>query len=194
MRPHYGCAHVGELWHSCLSKLCPPASLRPAGAPRYNTTLFCDANAVDCWMVMNLNATQSAAAQACQTWGGRLIDYPSATKQRMVESYFRLKGTLPRNYWLAVTRPVATGTGTNMTYGNFSWTGTTDPLPSNISANPYTHWWGRHGSAAACAAAAPQRHTGVLPPLATCTRLRGPRPHTPPPPSSPAGPGTTPSP
>jgi hypothetical protein len=92
-------------------------------------------------MVMDQNVSQLAAAQACQTWGGRLIDYPSATKQRMVESYFRLRGTPPRNYWLAATRPMATGTGTNMTYGNFSWAGSTDPLPANISANPYTHWW-----------------------------------------------------
>jgi hypothetical protein len=118
----------------------PPLLNPVAGAPRYNTTFFCDTNAVDCWMVMEQNASQSLAAQACQSWGGQLIAYPSESKQRMVEAYFRLRGSLPRNYWLSATRPPAAGAGTNLTFGNFTWPGSTDPLPANISASPYTHW------------------------------------------------------
>ncbi len=56
------------------------------------------------------------------------------------QAYFRLRGTLPKNYWLSATRPPAAGAGTNLTFGNFTWPGSTDPLPSNISAEPYTHW------------------------------------------------------
>jgi hypothetical protein len=121
----------------------PPAP--PTCAPRYNGTFFCDAGAVSCWMVMEQNSSQALASQSCQSWGGQLIAYPSVSKQRMVEGYFRLRGTLPRNYWLSVTRPPASGTATNMTFGNFTWPGSTDPLPANISADPYTHWWVGHG-------------------------------------------------
>jgi hypothetical protein len=60
-----------------------------------------------------------------------------------MQMYFRIRGTLPKKYWLALTRPPAK-TGPNMTFGEFSWAGSNDTLPRKVSTvsnpTPYTHW------------------------------------------------------
>ena len=54
-----------------------------AGAPIYNSTLFCDATATECYILDPASATQSAAAATCTSWGGMLVSFGSGFNEQV---------------------------------------------------------------------------------------------------------------
>jgi hypothetical protein len=61
---------------------------------------------------------------------GLHADIPLLT---LLQSYFRMRGTLPRSYWLSAKRVTAG----NSSY--FAWPGNVT-IASNVSTTPYAHW------------------------------------------------------
>jgi hypothetical protein len=55
------------------------------GAPRANSTFFCDSQSVYCWALVETNMTQVMASGACSNMGGAMVTYPVPEKQRLVE-------------------------------------------------------------------------------------------------------------
>jgi hypothetical protein len=56
-----------------------------AGAPRPNTTFFCDISSTSCWVAVDANATLLQARAACALHSGDVVGYPDADKQQLVE-------------------------------------------------------------------------------------------------------------
>jgi hypothetical protein len=62
-----------------------PASCRTTGAPRPNTTFFCDISSTSCWIVVDANVTLQQARSGCALHSGDVGAYADADKQLMVE-------------------------------------------------------------------------------------------------------------
>ncbi len=72
--------------NQCCMHSSAAAAIPAAGAPRANSSFFCDSTATTCWALMELAASHRVAGDTCiSALNGMLVSYPSDIKQRMVE-------------------------------------------------------------------------------------------------------------
>jgi hypothetical protein len=87
-----------------------------AGAPKTNTTFFCEALSGNCFLLRTTGLGFYDAADTCAAFvGGNLVTYTSRSKQMLVENYFG--SLLPTtHYWHGASR-AALGSDYTLTDG-----------------------------------------------------------------------------